>query len=114
MNTGARKYLSLFLMMCLVITMLPLESAFAATKSNSDNAAITKAQVCEQMNALFGATVESKKMDEIVNYTKSSKYYSTMSIAYNAGFLKPYEEGNYARPQPKLIITLCLSYFPEF
>ena len=101
MNTGARKYLSLFLMMCLVITMLPLESAFAATKSNSDNAAITKAQVCEQMNALFGATVESKKMDEIVNYTKSNKYYSTMSIAYNAGFLKPYEEGKLCKATAK-------------
>jgi len=92
MSCKVKKIVSLVLMVCMMFSILPSNQVLAASKAKTSTAAITRGQICQMVNSLLGATVKSKEMKDIVNYKKSDKYYSVMSIAYNAGYIVPYEE----------------------
>lgn len=83
-----KKKIAFLLLICMACSILPVTTSTAATKQET-NKAITKGQVCTLVNELLGATKKSDDMKNIANYKEGDNYYSTLSIAYNAGYIAP-------------------------
>lgn len=87
MNNKLKKIVALCLAFAMVATVVLPESAYAKTKKTANY--VTRAYVLQQVEKLIGATQTSDAMTQIKDVKKSSSYYKTMSIAINAGLVKP-------------------------
>lgn len=110
MRNRIRKYLSVLLILSLLLGVLS-STQVAEAKTKTSTSKVTKGQVCEVVNSLLGATVESQDMGGIVNYKKSDKYYSTMSIAYNAGYIIKYKNGKLDKASEKATYNYVATIF---
>lgn len=86
MTKRLQKLLASFLVLCLTMAFFPFGTVSAAVKTK--DGAITRGQVCEIINDMLGATVKASDMKKVVNYKKGDAYYTTMAIAYHAGYIK--------------------------
>ena len=87
MNNKLKKIVALCLAFAMVATVVLPESAYAKTKKTANY--VTRAYVLQQVEKLIGATQTSDDVIQIKDVKKSSPYYKTMSIAVNAGLVKP-------------------------
>ena len=88
MNNKLKKIVALCLAFAMAATVVLPESAYAAKTKKTANY-VTRAYVLQQVEKLIGATQTSDAMTQIKDVKKSSPYYKTMSIAVNAGLVKP-------------------------
>ncbi len=72
----------------IVLLFLPIGSNLPVSAASMSTKDVTRGQVCYYVNELLGAKIESEDMKSIVNYNVTDEYYTTMSIAYNAGYIK--------------------------
>ena len=96
MNNKLKKLTSMLLALAMIATCIAPTDAFA----KSTKQYVTRAYVLQQVEKLIGATQTSADIDKVKDVSKGASYYNTMSIALNAGLVKP-DSSNKLYPNKK-------------
>ena len=86
MNDKFKKLTALLLALAMLATCVVPKNAYAKTTKTQY---VTRAYVLQQVEKLIGATETTADIKKVKDVKKSSSYYTTMSIALNAGLVKP-------------------------
>ena len=86
MNNKVKQMISLFLAFAMIVTFVTPHNVYAKTKKQQY---VTRVDVLQQVEKIIGARATSNAIAKVKDVKKGASSYKIMSIALNAGLVKP-------------------------